>query len=91
MKKLLALIVLAALLLPVASAAADRALVFNKGDEGSKFYRIPAVVTMPDGDLVAVADKRWDNNGDLPGASTWCVAAAPTTALHVGLHSGRRQ
>lgn len=67
MKKLLALIVLAALLLPVASAAADRALVFNKGDEGSKFYRIPAVVTMPDGDLVAVADKRWDNNGDLPG------------------------
>lgn len=67
MKKLLALIVLAALLLPVASAAADRALVFNKGDEGSKFYRIPAVVTMPDGDLVAVADKRWENNGDLPG------------------------
>lgn len=45
----------------------SRSLVFNLGDNGSKFYRIPAVVTCEDGTLVAVADKRIENNGDLPG------------------------
>lgn len=44
-----------------------KSLLFNKGDFDSKFYRIPAVVTAKDGTVVAVADKRIDNNGDLPG------------------------
>ncbi len=44
-----------------------RELLFNLGDNGSKFYRIPAIVTLADGTLVAVADKRIDSNGDLPG------------------------
>lgn len=44
-----------------------RSLVFNKGDYDSQFYRIPAIVTLPDGTLVAVADKRIDKLQDLPG------------------------
>ena len=43
-----------------------RSLVFKGGDYGSKFYRIPAIVTAKDGSLVAVADKRIENNNDLP-------------------------
>ncbi|MDE7125693.1 MAG: glycoside hydrolase, partial [Muribaculaceae bacterium] len=45
----------------------QRSLVFNLGDNGSKYYRIPAIVTLEDGTLVAVADKRIENNWDLPG------------------------
>lgn len=44
-----------------------RSLVFNKGDYESKFYRIPAITTLPDGTLVAVADKRINTLSDLPG------------------------
>lgn len=52
---------------PQASAAepmSERFLLFDKGDGGSKFYRIPAIVTAKDGTLVAVADKRWDSPKD---------------------------
>lgn len=55
---------------PQASAAepmSERFLLFDKGDGGSKFYRIPAIVTAKDGTLVAVADKRWDSPKDLAG------------------------
>lgn len=45
----------------------SKSLVFNLGDNGSKYYRIPAVVTLDDGTLVAVADKRIETNADLPG------------------------
>lgn len=44
-----------------------RSLVFNKGDFDSQFYRIPAITTLPDGTLVAVADKRINSLNDLPG------------------------
>lgn len=44
-----------------------RSLVYNKGDYDSQFYRIPAIVTLPDGTLVTVADKRIDKLSDLPG------------------------
>lgn len=44
-----------------------RSLVMDKGDFGSKFYRIPAIAVLPDGTLVAVADKRIDTLSDLPG------------------------
>ena len=43
-----------------------RNVVFKGGDYGSKFYRIPAIVTANDGSLVAIADKRIENNADLP-------------------------
>lgn len=44
-----------------------RSLVFNKGDYDSKFYRIPAISSLPDGTLIAVADKRINTLSDLPG------------------------
>ncbi|MCX4358177.1 MAG: sialidase family protein [Rikenellaceae bacterium] len=44
-----------------------KSLVFNPGDYGSKFYRIPAIVTTEDGNLLAVADKRIESMADLPG------------------------
>lgn len=71
--------------------SSPRALLFDKGDGGSKFYRIPAIATANDGSLVVVADRRWDSNGDLPGhidvvcrrsvdgGATW----TPTTSVAV--------
>lgn len=44
-----------------------RSLVYNKGDFGSQFYRIPAITTLPDGTLVSVADRRINSLNDLPG------------------------
>lgn len=40
--------------------------VYSPGDYGSKFYRIPAIITAADGSLVTVADKRIEHIGDLP-------------------------
>lgn len=48
-------------------SAQNRSAVFTCGENGSKYYRIPAIVTAADGSLVVVADKRWETNGDLPG------------------------
>ena len=39
-------------------------------EDGSKFYRIPALVKASDGALVAIADKRGDALGDLPNIIT---------------------
>lgn len=44
-----------------------RSVVYESGDGVSKFYRIPAICTLPDGTLVTVADRRLDSNKDLPG------------------------
>lgn len=44
-----------------------RSLVFDRNEWGSQFYRIPALVMAKDGSLVAVADRRIDNQLDLPG------------------------
>lgn len=43
-----------------------RSVVYEPGDYGSRFYRIPAIVTLDDGSLVSVADKRINNIADLP-------------------------
>ena len=40
--------------------------LFAPGDYGSANYRIPAICTMPDGSLLAVNDKRKNNEADLP-------------------------
>lgn len=45
-------------------------ILFSPGEAGSKYYRIPAITTAKDGSLVAVIDKRWNNNADLPGKIT---------------------
>jgi len=41
--------------------------VRRRGDDGSKGYRIPGIVTTKAGTLVAVYDARWRGMGDLPG------------------------
>jgi sialidase-1 len=41
-------------------------LLLQPGDYNSTNYRIPAVITAKDGNLVAVTDKRKYNEGDLP-------------------------
>ena len=45
----------------------SRTVLFAGGDGISRNYRIPALATMADGTLVAVADRRLDSNKDLPG------------------------
>ncbi|MBQ3576092.1 MAG: exo-alpha-sialidase, partial [Coprobacter sp.] len=40
--------------------------VYEMNENGSKYYRIPALVKASDGSLVAIADKRGDALGDLP-------------------------
>lgn len=49
-----------------APSAPESTLLFAPGDGGSKFYRIPALLTAADGTLIAVADKRIEAMGDLP-------------------------
>ncbi len=41
-------------------------LVCSPGDNGSKHYRIPAIITANDGSLITVTDKRLDSPLDLP-------------------------
>lgn len=43
-----------------------RTTLLRPGDYDSKNYRIPAVITARNGNVVAVTDKRKYNNGDLP-------------------------
>ena len=43
-----------------------RTTVYDMNYEGSKYYRIPALVTAGDDVLLAVADRRGDKLGDLP-------------------------
>lgn len=49
-----------------ASDAPERTVLFNMGDYGSQYWRIPALVTAADNSLVAVVDKRGSSLGDLP-------------------------
>ena len=43
-----------------------KVLVYDMNEAGSKYYRIPALVTAADGSLVALADKRGNSLSDLP-------------------------
>lgn len=47
-----------------------RVPLFEMGESGSQFYRIPALVKAADGALVAIADKRGEALGDLPNIIT---------------------
>ncbi len=48
-------------------AVVTRNLLYAGPDSISKFYRIPAIATLPDGTIAAVADRRLESNADLPG------------------------
>ncbi len=48
-------------------SATTRSLVFNMGDFGSRFYRIPGLALAKDGAIIAVADRRIETMSDLPG------------------------
>lgn len=45
----------------------SRVLLWSPGDKGAASYRIPAIVRLNDGTLVASADRRKNNSADLPG------------------------
>lgn len=46
----------------------EQTLLFNNFDDGSKYYRIPALAVAADSSLIAVADKRFDSAMDLPNS-----------------------
>lgn len=46
------------------SIAQDAVPVFVSGEEGHKSYRIPAIVSLPNGDLLAIAEGRVNHAGD---------------------------
>lgn len=48
------------------ASAPTKVLVFGMNENGSKFYRIPAICCTPTGTLIAVADKRGSSISDLP-------------------------
>ena len=75
MKKMKSLFVLAMLALTACSTpepfhTQERVSLYEMYEDGSKFYRIPALVKANDGALVAIADKRGDALGDLPNIIT---------------------
>ena len=76
MKRLKNLLLIASFVLtscggtPQAPLAPERTSLFEMGEAGSKYYRIPALVKAQDGALVAIADKRGDALGDLPNIIT---------------------
>lgn len=47
-----------------------RISLFEMGEDGSKYYRIPALTKAKDGALVAITDKRGNALGDLPNIIT---------------------
>ena len=44
----------------------EHTVLYRSGDAGSRYYRIPALVTTTEGTLLAVADRRNDSQKDLP-------------------------
>ena len=52
------------LLLPLLLKSQDATPVFVSGQEGHKVYRIPAVICLPNGNLLAFAEGRVQNSAD---------------------------
>ena len=61
MKKMVTILVFAA----ATCLAGEKTVLWKNGEGGIAVYRIPALCTAPNGDLVAVCDARRDNIGDL--------------------------
>lgn len=60
-----------------AQCASAPLVLFDHGDLGSEFWRIPALATAADGTVIAVADKRGDSNADLPNIIDLAVRRSP--------------
>lgn len=79
---------------PKGNVILNRARLYAGPDSISKFYRIPGIVTLADGTICTVADRRLNHNGDLPadidvvfrkstdGGKTW--TPVKTVIEHVG-------
>ena len=69
-----------------------RTSLFKPGDAGSKFYRIPALLTAADGSIIAAADKRINCLWDLPNdIDVVCRRSTDMGATDSMLHGvGRR-
>jgi sialidase-1 len=64
MKKVL-LFVITGVAAAVSAAVSEKVVLWRNGDDGIRSYRIPALCTAPNGDLVAACDARKNNAGDL--------------------------
>lgn len=53
-----------AFLLLVEFGFAQESIVFKSGTDGHKSYRIPAIINLPNGELLAFAEGRVNNSGD---------------------------
>lgn len=58
MKKIILTLVSCIFLFNVAFSQSERITVFQSGQDGYKSFRIPAVISLPDGDLLAFAEGR---------------------------------
>ena len=64
MKKIL-FVAFAFAAIAVSAAVSEKVVLWQNGDNGIKSYRIPALCTAPNGDLVVACDARKNNAGDL--------------------------
>ena len=70
MKKIISLMLAVVMIFTVATvamAAVKYDQPFDKGTQGSEEYRIPAIYTLNDGSVLAVADMRYAHGQDSPG------------------------
>ena len=80
MKKLISLLLAIVMVLSVAIFAVSAKTYdqpFAPGTEGSKAYRIPALYTLNDGGVIAIADKRYDHGSDSPNNIDVLAAVSP--------------
>ncbi len=69
MKKTLAIIMTIAMIFSLSTlafAAVDYDQIFDKGQNGVRDYRIPAIYTLNDGSVLAAADMRYSHGSDSP-------------------------
>ena len=60
-------------------AVSEQTTLWKSGDGGIKSYRIPALCTAPNGDLIAVCDARKDHAGDLNSAQPINISCRRST------------
>jgi sialidase-1 len=64
MRKFASMLAMLLLLVPFVYAQQSKVSVFTSGEEGYKSYRIPAIVKLPKGDLIAFCEGRVNDSDD---------------------------